>query len=92
VKEQLEKLVLQMYKSGIQYSDAVRQFQRAFIVTVLREQKVNQVRSARILGVHRNTLRRMLREFDVNIHLLRAGRRPPRSERYGLAQKKARAT
>jgi hypothetical protein len=38
VKEQLEKLVLEMYRSGIRYVEAVREFQRVFILTVLREQ------------------------------------------------------
>ena len=36
MKEQLEKLVLQMYSSGIRYSEAVREFQRIFVLTVLR--------------------------------------------------------
>src|SRR5207244_11680637 len=52
VKEQLEKLVLQMYRSGIRYSESVREFQSVFILTVLREQRANQVRDARKLGMH----------------------------------------
>ena len=59
MKEQLEKLVLQMYKNGIRYAEAVRQFQSVFILTVLREQRANQVRAAQKLGMHRNTLRRI---------------------------------
>jgi hypothetical protein len=39
VKEQLEKLVLQMYRSGMRYFEAVSEFQRIFILTVLREQR-----------------------------------------------------
>ena len=50
VKEQLEKLVLQMYRSGIRYSESVREFQSVFILTVLREQRANQVRAAQKLG------------------------------------------
>ena len=57
MKEQLEKLVLQMYRSGIRYSEAVREFQSVFILTVLREHKANQLRAAQKLGIHRNTLR-----------------------------------
>lgn len=93
VKEQLEKLVLQMYREGIRYPEAVREFQRVFILTVLREQKVNQVRAAQKLGMHRNTLRRTIRELEVDIGMLRmTGRRPPLSERPVVAEKKARAT
>jgi hypothetical protein len=51
VKEQLEKLVLQMYRSGIRYSEAIREFQSAFILTVLQEHKANQVRAAQKLGI-----------------------------------------
>ncbi len=60
MKEQLEKLVLHMYRSGIQYSEAVREFQKVFILTVLREQKAKQGRAAQTLGMHRNTLRRII--------------------------------
>ena len=91
MKEQLESLVLQMHRSGIRYSEAVREFQKAFIITVLREQKGNQVRAARKLGMHRNTLRRNLQELDLNIDAVRVSRRrPPVSARTSaIAQKKA---
>ena len=39
MKEQLEKLVLQLYRSGIRYSEAVREFQSIFILTVYCESK-----------------------------------------------------
>jgi len=90
VKEQLEKLVLQMYRSGIQYAEAAREFQKVFIVTVLREQKGNQVRSARELRMHRNTLSRTIRELEVDIQPLRAPRRrPPVSARPVAGERKA---
>jgi len=90
VKEQLEKLVLQMYRSGIQYAEAVRQFQSVFIITVLREQRANQVRAAQKLGMHRNTLRRIIRNFELDIRPLRpSSRRPPLSERAVPVQTKA---
>jgi len=94
VKEQLEKLVLQMYRSGIRYSEAVREFRSVFILTVLREHKANQLRAAQKLGIHRNTLRRIIRNFELDIRLLRptTRRRPPLSEHAVPAQTKARAT
>ncbi len=36
VKDQLEALILQMYKSNILYAEAVREFKKRFILTVLR--------------------------------------------------------
>jgi Fis family transcriptional regulator len=77
VKEQLENLVLQMYRAGISYSEAVREFRKTFILTVLREKKGNQLRAARELGMHRNTLRRTLREFDIDLRPMRGARRKP---------------
>jgi len=38
------------------YTEAVREFRKAFIATVLRENNGNQSKAARELGMHRNTL------------------------------------
>jgi DNA-binding NtrC family response regulator len=93
VKQELERLILQMYRNGLRYSDAVREFQRTFLATVLREENVNQGRAAKRLGIHRNTLRHQIRELELDITSLRvARRRPPLSERVFVAQKNARAT
>lgn len=82
MKEQLDSVVLQMYKAGMRCSEAVREFQKAFILTVLKDQRGNQCKAARKLGVHRNTLRRTIRELEIDIGpALGIGRRrPPRSE------------
>jgi len=82
VKDQLEALVSQMFKSGILYSEAVREFKKRFIITVLEECNGNQCKAARELGMHRNTLSRTLAELDLDVRALRNGtRRPPRSAR-----------
>ena len=60
MKVQLENLVLHMYKSGLRYSEAVREFQKAFILAVLQETNGNQVRAARKLRIHRNSLGRII--------------------------------
>jgi two-component system nitrogen regulation response regulator GlnG len=77
VKEPLEKLALQMYRSGTSYSDAVREFQTAFLIALLRDLSGNQVKAAERMGMHRNTLRRNLQELDVDIKLIRGSRRRP---------------
>ena len=82
MKDQLEALILQMYKSNILYSEGVREFKKRFILTVLQENKGNQCRAARELGMHRNTLSRTLAELDMDTAQIRNGmRRPPSSER-----------
>ena len=86
MKEELEQIVLQMYRSGLQYSGAVREFQKTFLATVLREANANQVRAAKKLGIHRNTLRRQVHELELDIKTLRSGRRRPTLKRTGCSQ------
>ncbi len=82
MKDQLEALINQMYKSGILYSEAVREFKKRFILTVLEENNGNQCKAARELGMHRNTLSRTIAELKLDVRSLRNGsRRPPRSAR-----------
>jgi Fis family transcriptional regulator len=90
VKDQLEALILQMYRSNILYSEGVREFKKRFILTVLQENKGNQCRAARELGMHRNTLSRTITELKIDVRQLRDGvRRPPRSARPASFEKKA---
>jgi len=90
VRDQLEALILQMYKSNILYSEAVREFKKRFILTVLQENNGNQCRAARQLGMHRNTLSRTISELKIDVRQLRAGvKRPPRSARPAAYDKRA---
>ena len=90
MRDQLEALVLQMYKSNILYSEAVREFKKRFILTVLEENNGNQCRAARELVMHRNTLSRTIAELKIDVRQLRAGvKRPPRSARPATYEKKA---
>ena len=89
MKDQLEALVQQMYKSNILYSEAVREFKRRFIATVLQENKGNQCRAARQLGMHRNTLSRTISELRLDVRQFRDGaKRPPRGARPMAYEKK----
>jgi len=89
VKDQLEALISQMYQSGILYSEAVREFRKRFILTVLEQNNGNQCKAARQLGMHRNTLSRTITELELDVRAVRAGaRRPPKSERSMVLEKK----
>jgi Fis family transcriptional regulator len=92
VKDQLEALISQMVHSNILYSEAVREFKKRFIVTVLEENRGNQCKAARELGMHRNTLSRTMQELKIDVRPLREGaKRPPRSARpVGLERKAVR--
>ncbi len=89
MRDQLEALVGQMYKSGILYSEAVREFKKRFLLTVLTENHGNQCKAARELGMHRNTLSRTISELKLDIRALRQDvRRPPRSARPATTMEK----
>ena len=88
VKDQLEALVAQMYSSGILYSEAVREFKKRFIMNVLQQNRGNQCKAARELGMHRNTLSRTITELKLDVRQLRdGGRRPVRSEKPPILDK-----
>ena len=72
MKSELDMLVSRMVDGHIFYHEAVREFKKVFVVTVLRENGQNQSRTARILGMHRNTLARTLVELGI-----KGERRPP---------------
>ncbi len=76
MKDKLEQLVLEMHGSDLRYPEAVREFQRSFLTTALREQNGNQVRAAQRLGIHRNTFRLQLRDLELDIKALQAAFRP----------------
>lgn len=91
MKRELDNLVTQMHAGGITYEEAVREFKRRFIVEVLSGHRGNQCKAAKELGVHRNTLSRILTELDIDPAQIRNGaRRPPRSERLDFEMKQAR--
>ena len=90
MKDQLEALIQQMHKSGILYSEAVREFKKRFILAVLQENQGNQCRAARELAMHRNTLSRTIAELRLDMRAVRdLSRRPPRSARPVTVEKKA---
>ena len=80
MKAQLENLVFEMYRTGMQFKQALREFQRGFILTVLKDQKGNQCRAADRLGMHRNTLHRSIRLLQIDLTPIRdtTRRLPPR--------------
>jgi Fis family transcriptional regulator len=95
VKNELAILVSEMNASGILYEEAVREFKKVFIANVLEQNKGNQCKAAKQLGMHRNTLSRTITELKLDIRPLRKSqstkdaRRPPRSASPLVMEKKA---
>jgi len=79
---EIDALTNQMHRGGIFYSETVREFRKAFIAAVLRENNGNQSKAARELGMHRNTLTRTTSASRLDVRALSPGsRRLPRSDR-----------
>jgi DNA-binding NtrC family response regulator len=66
LKDQLEALVVQMVERGIQFDEAVNEFEKKFIKRVLDRSRGNQSRAARLLGIHRNTLSRKIDRYKLD--------------------------
>ena len=66
MKDQLEALVGQMVERGIQFDEAINEFEKKFIKRVLDRSRGNQSRSARLLGIHRNTLSRKIDLYKLD--------------------------
>jgi len=65
VHKLLEQLISEMVEKGIHYDDALREFDRRFIVKVMNKTDGNLTKAADTLGVHRNTLARKLKELKI---------------------------
>lgn len=78
----MDALIREMHTGGILYAEAVQEFRKAFILTALQENKGNQSKAARALGMHRNTLTRTASILGIDLWAVRLGtRRLPQSER-----------
>ena len=68
ISDRLEKLVEEMVDKGVQFDDAVREFEKRFITRVLGQCDGSLVKAADALGMHRNTLTRKLAEYRIKRH------------------------
>ena len=65
ISERLDKLVEEMVTKGVQFPDAVREFEKRFIACVLGSCDGSLTRTADTLGIHRNTLTRKMGEYKL---------------------------
>jgi DNA-binding NtrC family response regulator len=64
MKAELEALVDQMISRGILFEEAVKEFEKSFILKVLNNHNHNLSKAADTLGIHRNTLSKRLQEYE----------------------------
>jgi DNA-binding NtrC family response regulator len=65
ISERLEKLVEEMVDRGVQFDDAVHEFEKRFITRVLRRSAGSLTKTADLLGIHRNTLSRKMDQYKI---------------------------
>ena len=65
ISDRLEKLVEEMVDRGVQFDDAVREFEKRFISRVLGRCDGSLTKSAVRLGIHRNTLTRKIGRYKL---------------------------
>ena len=66
MKDQMEKLILELVERNVFFADAVSEFEKRFIRRVLEINRGNQSESAKALGIHRNTLGRKMEEYKLS--------------------------
>jgi len=65
IAERLQKLVEEMVDRGVQFDDAVREFEKRFIGCVVGRANGSLTKAADSLGIHRNTLTRKMSEYKI---------------------------
>ena len=65
IADRLERLVEEMVDKGVRFDDAVREFEKRFIVRVLGQADGSLTKTACTLGMHRNTLTRKMGEYKI---------------------------
>jgi DNA-binding protein Fis len=89
MKSRLEALVAEMVERGILYEDAVAEFEKHFILSVLKQTKGNLSKAAEQLRLHRNTLSKRVEKYYQNGHMVGARLRRTRPQKAKAAGRTA---
>lgn len=65
MKHELENAVSLMQECGVSYDAAIRTFKRLFIVMMIERSRGNKCKAAREMGMHRNSIRRIMTELTI---------------------------
>lgn len=68
MKTELEAIIDQMITRGILFDEAVKEFEKNFILKVLVRHNNNLSKAAEALGIHRNTLSKRMLEYANGAH------------------------
>lgn len=73
MKAKLESLVEEMIQGGIRLEDAIAEFEKCFILKALERHQGHLSRTAKFLGIHRNTLSARIKSYKKKARAARAG-------------------
>ena len=65
ISDRLDKLVDEMVERGVQFDDAIHEFEKRFISRVLGCCDGSLIKTADTLGIHRNTLTRKMETYKI---------------------------
>ncbi|HEV2669146.1 MAG TPA: helix-turn-helix domain-containing protein [Blastocatellia bacterium] len=68
MKTELEAIIDQMISRGILFDEAVKEFEKNFILKVLDRHNNNLSKAAEALGIHRNTLSKRMIEYTNGVN------------------------
>ena len=60
-----------LIRSGTSYDDILREVKRSYLEWLIESCRGNQCRAARVIGVHRNTMNRLVHELGIDTRSLR---------------------
>jgi Fis family transcriptional regulator len=66
-EQELGDAIRSMLAAGINYDAAVHAFKRLYIVKILDAHRGNQTKAAQAMGMHRNTLRRIMADLNISL-------------------------
>lgn len=67
MKAELESLIDEMITRGILFEEAVKEFEKKFILKVVSRNNNNLSKAAEELGIHRNTLSKRVEEYKNGV-------------------------
>jgi DNA-binding NtrC family response regulator len=65
ISDKLDRLVEEMVERGVQFEDAIHEFEKRYIARVLGQCHGCLSKAAQALGMHRNTLTRKMGEYHI---------------------------
>ncbi|MEW6212826.1 MAG: helix-turn-helix domain-containing protein [Acidobacteriota bacterium] len=89
MKARLEALVVEMVEGGIFFEDAVAEFEKHFILAVLKRTNGNLSKAAEELRIHRNTLSKRVEKYYQNGRMMGAKHRRQRQQKAALKAHRA---